>query len=368
MIIPITYQFKLYHRNQNVYLDRLINIAASIWNHCIALHRRYYKMYHKTLSKYALQKHITKLKKRESYRDWNQLNSQAIQDITDRIDRAYKAFFDNLKTRRFKKKSPPHFKKQEKYKSITFKQCGYKFDGDNGIIVGKKHFKYFNSRPIEGKIKTVTIKRDGLGDFYIYVVVEKEFPDIQARTGNAVGMDFGLKCFLTFDDGTHIKSPEWFKASLSEIRAAHRKVSRCKKGSNNYKRAVQHLARVYRKIANRRRDYFFKLAKALVDKFAIICIEDLNLEAMKRIWGRKVSDLSYCEFVNILQYMALKSGTKIIKIDRWAPSSKACHKCGWINKQLTLKDRTWTCVCGALLDRDINAAINIKKLGLATLH
>ena len=181
-------------------------------------------------------------------------------------------------------------------------------------------------------------------------------------------MDFGLKHFLNLDDGSVIDSPQWYKVSLKELRAAHRAVSRCQKGSRNRRRAIQHLERVYQRISNRRRDWFFKLANQLVSEYAIICIEDLNLDGMKRLWGRKVSDLAFAEFVSALEWVAGNAGTAVVKIDRWAPSSKACHVCGTVNGDLTLKQRSWECdCCHTSLDRDTNAAINIKQMGLAML-
>ena len=126
--------------------------------------------------------------------------------------------------------------------------------------------------------------------------------------------------------------------------------------------------RVYQRISNRRRDWFFKLANQLVGEYAIICIEDLNLDGMKRLWGRKVSDLAFAEFVSILEWVASNAGSTVVKIDRWMPSSKACHVCGTVNPNLTLNQRIWTCdCCHTTLDRDTNAAINIKRLGLAQL-
>ena len=181
-------------------------------------------------------------------------------------------------------------------------------------------------------------------------------------------MDFGLKHFLNLDDGSVIDSPQWYKASLNELRATHRAVSRCQKGSNNRKRAIRNLERVYQRISNRRRDWFFKLANQLVSEYAIICIEDLNLDGMKRLWGRKVSDLSFAEFVSILEWVASNAGSTVVKIDRWVPSSKACHVCGAVNTSLALKQRSWTCeCCHTTLDRDTNAAINIKRMGMAQL-
>lgn len=248
------------------------------------------------------------------------------------------------------------------------KQAGYSFHNSNGITIMKKDYKYFSNQEIQGEIKTVTIKRDRLGNFYICVVTEQEM-EINSRIGNAVGIDFGMKHFLNLDNYSVIDSPEYFKQSIERLRKAHRKVSRCQKGSNNRKRAIKELDRIYRKISNSRRDWFYKLANSLVKEYSIICIEDLNLEAMKKLWGRKVSDLAYYEFVQILEWEALKNGSKVVKISRFAPSSKACHCCGFINDELTLNVRNWVCPsCGEHLDRDVNAAINIRNLGLAKLN
>lgn len=231
-----------------------------------------------------------------------------------------------------------------------------------------RRYKYCKSRPIEGTIKTVTVKRNPLGEFYLIVVMKQECNDIYPRAGKAVGMDFGLKHFLNLDNGTVVDSPQWYKTSLNELWVTQRAVSRCQKGSKNRQRAICNLEKVYQCISNRRRDWFFKLANQLVSEYAILCIEDLNLDGMKRLWGRKVSDLAFGEFVSILEWVASNVGSTVVKIDRWAPSSKACHVCGTVNTDLTLKQRSWTCdCCHTLLNRDVNAAIKIKRLGLAKL-
>ena len=363
-----TYRYKLYHSKRNRHLDKAIDTAASIWNYCVAFHRRYYKLYGKHLSANKLKKHITKVK-RTLHPEWQDLGSQAIQDVAERVERSYKAFFQHHKQKRRGRKSPPGFKKRRRYSSFTLKQAGYHFHNDrNTVTIMGRDYKYCKSRPVEGIIKTVTVKRNARGEIYLYVVCEIEGNEVLPRAGKAAGYDFGLKHFLTADDGRRIDSPEWYKASLKELRQAHRTVSRCQKGSNNRKRALLHLNRVYQRIANSRRDWFFKLANQIVSEYAVICIEDLNLEGMKRLWGRKVSDYAYAEFVGILEYVAASSGSAVVKIDRWAPSSKVCHICGGRNDSLSLRDREGICPqCGAQLDRDINAAINIKNLGLAML-
>ena len=366
MEVRLTYKYKLYHSKKNKHLHDAIDLAADIWNHCIALHRRYYKLYGKHLSANKLKVHITKLKRQPKYAYWNELGSQAIQDVVERIDRSYKAFFDRLKSGHVGRKSPPHFQKRCNYASFTLKQAGYRFHDGNHITILGRDYKYAAHRPLDGAIKTVTVKRNRCGDLYLCVSVLKEIPDVPARTGNAVGMDFGLKTFLALDTGDQISSPQFFKTGLKTVQDAHRAVSRCQKGSNNRKRAIQNLDRQYAHIANQRRDWFFKLANMLVDQYAVICIEDLNLDGMKRLWGRKVSDLAYAEFVSILQWTAKKNGTRVLFVPRYYASSKTCHACGYVNRTLTLNDRSWDCPeCGIHHDRDVNAALNIRNHALS---
>lgn len=361
-----TYKFKLYNHKRNRKLKRSINIAAMIYNHCIALHKRYYRLFGKSLNANALMKHLTKLKKLPNYDYWNLLGSQAIQDIVQRIDKAYKLFFRNLA--HGIKSAPPSFKKVKKYKSFTLKQAGYKILNGNKILIGKQVYQYFKSREIEGNVKTVTIKRDALGDIYIYIVCEIDENEVLPRTGNSVGFDFGLKTFLKGSDGNDIECPEYFKKVLAAIKKASKKLSKKKKGSNNRKKAKLNLARVHKKVANQRLDFDFKLAKFLAEKYAIICIEDLNIKAMQRLWGKKISDLAFSEFVRILFYQCSKTGTTVVEIPRFYPSSKTCSDCGYVLEELDLKTRQWICPnCGKTHDRDLNAAINIHRVGLELL-
>ena len=361
-----TYRFKLYHAKRNKKLKKAINIAGCIYNHCIALHKRYYRLLGKKLNMYALQKHITKLKKLAKYQFWNQLGSQAIQEITERIEKGYKLFFDNRK--RKVKSAPPSFKKVKKYRSFTLKQAGFKFLDGNRVVIMGQEYKFFKSREIEGKIKTLTVKRDALGDIYICVSCDLEPNQVLPRTGESVGYDFGLKMFLKSANGDDIEAPLFFQQNANAIKKANRKLSRKKKGSTNRKRARLELARLHKKVANCRMDFHFKTARNICDKYATICLEDLNIKAMQRMWGQKISDLGHSQFVNILKYQSTKFGSAVVEIPRFYPSSKTCFDCGYINQELQLKDREWTCPeCSVWHDRDLNAAKNILRVGASTL-
>jgi putative transposase len=193
-------KFKLYRHQRNALLHKRIDIAGCIWNHCIALHRRYYRLAGKHLNQFDLMRHLTRLKKLSRFTFWNELGSQAIQDIAQRIDRAYRLFFRNLK--QGTKTSPPKFRKVKKYRSFTLKQAGWKLLGGNKVRIQGYVYKFCQSRDIIGSVKTVTVKRDTLGELWVIFVVENQV-EVPNRTGNiAVGFDFGLKIFLTASDGS----------------------------------------------------------------------------------------------------------------------------------------------------------------------
>lgn len=368
-----TYKIKLYRNKKNKHLNRTIDLAGRAFNHAIALHKRYYALTGKHSSQYDLMRHFTKLKKLPKWAWLKEIPSQALQDIIQRIEKGYQLFFKSLRGEIGFKVFPPSFRKLVKYKSFTLKQAGWAWAGPRKLRIGKRTYKLVNDRMPQGNIKTVTIKRDSLGDLWACFSVEQEIliPTPGNIAGNEVaGFDFGLKTFLTVRDGNitySIESPLFFKQSMNRLKKLNRALSRKKKGSNNRKRGKYARVREYKRTADRRRDWFYKLAHQLTDLYSVLVFEDLSLKGMVKLWGRKVTDLAFGEFLNILQYVAIKKGCIVHLVDRFFPSSKKCHGCGAINADLTLNDRRWRCQCGDLNDRDENAAINIRSQGIETL-
>ena len=361
-----TYKFKMYSNHGNVELHKTIDGHADVWNHCVALQRRYYAIYGKYISKFRLINHISKLKRLAKFAHWNQLPSQSIQDVASRINKGYKAMFEARATG--KPWGRPRFKPRRKYKSFTLLQAGWQLLNSNKIRIGKCVYQYFKSRDIRGTPKRCTIKRDAIGDIYICVLTDYEDGDLnRVMTGKIAGFDFGLKRYLTGHNGHDIESPQFFKRSLNAVKRANRNHCRKKKRSRNRERARLDLARKHRKIANQREDFHWKLAHQLTDEYDEIRLEALNLKGMKALWGRKVSDLGFADFVKKLKYIAAKKGVKITFIDKWYPSSKTCSVCGAVNETLNLRDRNWQCNdCGTVHDRDRNAATNIFRVGAST--
>ncbi len=360
-----TYRYKLYTNAKDGFLGNQLDRFGIVYNHCIALHRRYYKFSGKLLNKYKLMSHLAKLSHRRKWEGvFKGLPSQAVQDVADRVDKAYKLFFRNLK--HHIRTNPPSFKKVKKYSSYTLKQCGYKFDGKKVRLNGR-WFGFFKSREINGRIKTLTIKRDRCGDFWLFAATDwndaKEYP----KSGNIVGYDFGMKTFLTGSDGTDHQAPLFLKKSKATNDKLSRAISRKRKGSNNRRKAVLAKARFMRKLANQRADFQWKLANKLVEKYDTICFEDLNLKGMSAKFGKKVGEYAFGEFVSKVRHVALKHGKEVRLVDRFYPSSKLCHCCGYKNETLALKDREWVCPeCGARHDRDRNAAKNILLGGASS--
>ena len=352
-----TYRYKLYNRDALKYLDNILVVAGNIYNHCIALHRKYYALYHKSLNKYALSRHLTKLKKH--YPAWNIVPSQSIQDITDRIDRAYRLFFSNLK--HGIKTNPPHFQKTSKYHSFTTKQAGYKFHDNNKLRIGKKEFAYWNSRSFDGKVKTLTVKRKNNG-YYIYVVVEQEIKtENWAKSGKIVGFDFSLNNFLVSSDGSDCSMPKLLQRNLNSLRNLSSKYSKSK-GKRGSLRTLQKL---HEKVTYQRIDLHWKLARKLCYDYDVMVFETLDLASMDRGFKKSINDFGLNAFLSILEYVAHRTGKTIMYADKYFASSQLCSSCGYKNTALKdIKIREWVCPnCGTPHDRDINAALNLQKVG-----
>ena len=361
----LSFKYKLYSNVKRGYLDSRIDSFGILWNYCVAMYRRYYKLFGKTLSSYALQKHITKVK--HSIHPWmRDLPSQSVQDVVKRVDKAYQNFF--RKRKNHEKAAPPKFKFPRKYKSFTLTQAGYGLCG-NRVRIGQKTYGFYLSRPIEGKIKTLTVKRDAVGDFWIIVVTDAERPsqDIP-KSGKTVGYDFGMKTFLVSSDNQDVQAPLFFKKASTKLRRASRSIDRKKRGSHNKRKARIAKARVERHVAWQRQDFQWKLAHKLLRSYDVLCFEDLDLRGIAKRFGKKTHDYGFGEFLSKLEYLATSLDKKVVKVDRWFASSKLCHVCGYKNTSLQLRDRAWTCPqCGAQHDRDRNASLNILREGTSSL-
>ena len=368
-----TFKYKLYAAKRNKKLYYQINAAGLAHNHIIALHRRFYGLFKKHIKLSDMQAHLAKLKDKPRFAYMKEIGSQALQDVAERVEKGYQRFFDYIKDKKAgkhqRKVGLPKFRKVANYKSFTLKQAGWQLDENSSTLtINGQKYRYHNSRPVLGQIKTVTVKRDAMNDVYVFFSCVVEIPEVMARTGKSVGFDFGQKIFITASDGEKIESPLFFARNRNALKRADRRLSRKLEGSHNRKKSKRARTKIYRHIKDSRRDWFFKLAWDLCGRYALICIEDLSIEGMKCLNGRKVSDEAWGEFIKILEHVAKQCGSIIQKVGRFYPSTQICSKCGFRNKELAgIKNadiRDWVCPkCHTHHDRDYNAAVNILREG-----
>ena len=348
-------------------LSNLLDDLTDIHNHFLKLENRYYRRYGKYAGRYRLQPHLTKLLQRTK-KHWAWIPRDTLDAVIIRLHVSWERFFNIAGVGR------PKYKRKGRYRSAKF-QTGYKLEArrfrlsfkswdeaSQGLKFDKRWFSYHHHRAWHANVRYIQILRDRVGTFWLYVVTDDTSQEVLTATGESVGIDFGMETYLTLNTGEKIQSPQFLKHSLTQLRKLNKSVSRKVKGSGNWWRAVRELARLYRHIANQRKDWHFKLATDLCRRFDLIATETLNLEGMKRLWGRKVSDLAFYQFVEILEYKCFKRKREFSQVGQWMATSKPCSDCGHHNENLSLSDRQWICPdCGSHHDRDINAAINILR-------
>ena len=363
------YKYQMREHPKNKRLGNMLDDLGDVHNHFLALEKRYYRIYGKYAGRFRLQPHLTKLLKR-THKHWSWIPRDTLDEVIVRIHITYDRFFDGLG-------GLPKFKRKDRYRSAKF-QSAYLLeegrvrlsfkawnDASQSFKFHKRWFSFHQHREWKGTVRYIQILRDTIGTFWLYVLTDDASTEPYSATGESVGIDFGLETYLTLNTGEKIEHPQPLKQSLTELRKLNKSLSRKVKGSHNWWRAVRELACLYQKIANQRKDWHYKRATDLCRRFDTIVVETLNLEGMKRLWGRKVSDLAFGQFVEILKFKCLKHKREFLQIGQWTPTTKPCSDCGHHNENLTLKDRQWTCPdCGSHHDRDINAAINIFRAAL----
>ena len=362
-----THKYQIREHPQNMRLGNMLDDLCDVHNHFLKLEKRYYCIYGKYAGRYRLQPHLTKLLER-THKHWAWIPRDTLDAVIIRIHMTYERFFDGLG-------GLPKFKRKDRYRSAKF-QTGYKLE--NGRVrlsfkawdvssqtlkFNKRWFSFHHHRDWNGNpVRYIQILRDSVGTYWLYVITDDSTTEPYSATGQSVGIDFGMDTYLTFNTGEKIQHPQPLKHSLTELRKLNKSLSRKVKGSGNYWRAVRELARLHRKVANQRLDWHWKLATNLCRRFDTIVTETLNLDGMKRLWGRKVSDLAFGQFVEILAFKCVKHKREFLEVGQWTPTTKPCSDCGYHNEKLSLSDRQWTCPeCGSHHDRDVNAAINILR-------
>jgi putative transposase len=366
--------YKVEMKPNNRQCTTLIRYAGTkrfIYNWALGRRIEEYKTTGKSSSSNEQQKQLTILKRRELEWLYNIPSTVQYAAIVD-VDAAYKHFF-----RRVRSGGNPGFPKFKSRKdgigTFTVKGCIVLESGNIKLpTIGKIRLKRSDYIPTYGiKVLSATVSEKS-GRWFVSVNCDINIPDPPVPTGDPIGIDLGIKTLAVVSDGRTFDNPKILRKSQKKLRRVQRSLSRKQKGSNNREKTRRKLNKVHYRIANIRRDYLHKITSSIVKaktKPSIIVLEDLNVAGMVKnhCLARAISDIGMSEFKRQIEYKAAWNGVKVVIADRFFPSSKTCHKCGLINDTLTLSDRSWTCECGASLDRDLNAAINLREYGIRTV-
>ena len=360
---------------QKLYLHKAFGCSRFIYNYFLDKSQKEYETEKIHFNCIASERELAKLSKQIDYNWLKEVDSQCLKVTLKHLDKAYKGLYQ---ARKEKRNYNLKFKSKKIHRESFTSTCinsNVKIDFENKRIKIpklKSWIKYRDERKAFDykSIQKITIKQTPAGNYYasIHFRIPKTVNIYTPDLKKSVGIDFGLKNFITLSNGEKINSPECLKKSLRKLRRLNKSHSRKKTNSKNKEKARIKLAKCYEKISNQRKYFNDCLSKRLLDNYDFIFIEDLNIQSMQRLWGRKISDIAWSQFVNMLTYKAIEQGKFVLKVDRYYPSSKLCNHCGYKNEALNLSDRKWTCpVCGEVLDRDINASINILQEGLKKL-
>ncbi len=333
-----------------------------VYNWGLKLRTTSYFQYGKRLYHNDLSAALTALKKEEGTAWLQEVSSVPLQQSLRHLDKAMVNFFEG------RAKYPKYHKKHKK-QSATYVASAFVWNGSTLTLAKQKEpLDIMWSRPLPdgAKPRSVTITKDASGRYFVSILVEENIPTLP-MTGKVVGIDLGLKSFLITSEGETIDNPKYYARAEKKLAKLERKYAKKKKGSKNRKKARVKVARFHAKVADMRRDFQQKLSTRLVRENQTICLETLAVKNMLKnhCLAKAIQDVGWSEFVRQLEYKAAWYGRTLVKIERWTPSSKTCHCCGWVKEDLTLSDRVFVCEdCGNVTDRDYNAACTIRTVGL----
>ena len=373
MKINKAYKYRIYPtKSQIEYIEGCFNACRYVYNVSLDCEQQLYQLGGKSnLSAIGLSYFLTNYKVSEPW--LKNYDSLALSYEMENLSTSYSKFFKGGGFPKFKSKNEPKQSFRTRM-SIKVLDNGIKIPKVQDVIYAKIH------RPIEGKLKQFTISREN-GKYYVSAMCEI-VKDIQpVVVDKVVGIDLGIKSFLVTSDKVEVGNPKFLSSELKYLKVLQQKLSRAKKGSSNREKIKETISTLHKKISNKRENLLHNESRKLVNEYDLICMEDLNVKGMtksskgtiekpgkkvkqKSGLNRSLSDVSLGSFVSMIDYKTKFDGKHTVKIDRFYPSSKTCNCCGTINKELKLSDRTWTCnSCGTELDRDYNAALNIKEEG-----
>lgn len=356
MKVQKRFNFRVYpSEDQKVLLEK--TFGCSRWVYNFGLGKRKEK-----ISRSEVSSELTKIKTCEEYAWLKEVSSVPLQQALQDLNSAFQRFF--RKQGRF-----PKFKRKQSCQSSRFTRNAFKYDPINRKLslakIGSLHVKW--SRRFQSMPSSVTITKSSTGKYFVSLVLEEETQFVP-KTGEKVGVDLGLKDFITLSDGAKVRNPRILKGLSLKLAKAQKSLSRKRKGSGRWEKQRKRVARIHEKVLNIRADFLHKLSTNLVKDYDFIALEDLAVKNMvkNRRLAKSISDASWSKFRAMLEYKALWYGKTVKTVNRFFPSSKQCSTCKAKIAVLTLDMREWECTnCGQIHDRDVNAAKNILEAGQA---
>ena len=367
----LTYKYRLFPTSaQRTSLERVLELCRWVYNDTLAARKNAYEQEQKSLGLYDTNKLLTQWK--EAKPDLREVHSQVLQNVQERVERAFKAFFRRVKAHPEGTREPgyPRFKGKGLYDSFTFKQSGFKLVGDRRTLskIGDVSIKLH--RPICATVKTLTIQRDSVGNWYACFSCECEATELEP-TYKSVGIDLGLTTFAYFSNGDKIERQRWMKPDAADIARLQRKKEKFAKGSPEWRRVVHALCHAYERAANRRRNFAHQESRKLVNEYQFIALEKLDIAEMQvagnKTISRGIADVAWGQFVQFTTYKAENAG-RVVALVNPRGTTQMCSGCHEIVPK-DLSVRIHDCPhCGLKLNRDHNAALNILARGLASIN
>lgn len=372
-------KIRLYpNKTQTEQFNKLLGCYRFVYNQCLARKINSYRENKVSENLSTLGKFIHhELLKDDNFIWLREQNTKVLKQAVNDMLSAYKNFFNQhngfpkFKSKRDNKQSCRFeigaISKRNDYTTYHLSLANIK---NVKFKCNKKYAEYLQKH--KQNIKQATLSKLPCGEFYLSILVDGSLTHKGLQdTDNAVAIDLGIKDFVFTSDGEVFDNLHFKKSQLNKIKRLQRQLSRKVKGSNNRNKTRIRLAKTYKKINDKKQYYLHQVSNTLINENQVICMEDLNVKGMLKNHklAESIQEMNFGEFKRILEYKVKWYNRKIIYVDRFYPSSKTCHNCGYINKQLKLNDRQWVCPqCGAVIERDYNAALNILDEGLRILY
>lgn len=368
-VVHKAYRFRMYpNLSQKTLFSKTFGCVRLVYNHYLDQKKEIYEQTKKSLSYSQCAADLVSLKKEKTF--LKEVDSICLQQALRHLDMAFSNFFRDSKV------GYPRFKSKKNHRESYSTICvngNIRLEGSHLVLpkVGRVRIRRHRVIPETWLLKSVTVIREATGKYFASILYEHITDENQScdicREEDFLGIDYAMSGMAVLSDGTRLSYPGYFRKAEEHLAREQRKLSRCQKGSKNWEKQRNRVARCHEQVRNQRKDFHHKMSYRLSERYGCIVVEDLDMKAMSQSselkLGKGVMDNGFGMFQALLSYKLADRGKHLIKIDRYFPSSKTCSCCGQVKERLSIAERIYRCECGNVMDRDVNAAINIREEG-----